>query len=474
MTGSPLQYQRLPLAYVEDSAQYFTLIRPLGRAVWLDSGFPTSQYGRYDILSAAPAVHFITQGSTTFIHTEEGFTASSEDPFLLVTDYLGELKQNLNSADTELPFVGGALGYFGYDLGRRLETLTSMAEIDVELPDMFIGIFPWAIIQDHHLKKSYLVINNTLAPSYNFLKITDICQNHEFLGVFHEPRNNINVNRKSFNISKFKEDINVKNYHSAVNKIQDYIHAGDCYQINFAQRFTASYQGDPLLAFLHLRSRLPSPFSGYIEFDDQAVVSISPERFILVDASRAMTQPIKGTIARGKTAEEDKANADWLENSLKNRAENLMIVDLLRNDFSKQCDEVQVPKFCELQSFTNVHHLVSSVIGKLRPNSHPLLLLRDAFPGGSITGAPKIRAMEIIEELEPTRRNIYCGSLGYMSCHGRMDTNIAIRTLVCANGKIHVWGGGGITADSDASEEYQETLAKVSLLMSSLEEQFSH
>ncbi len=177
---------------------------------------------------------------------------------------------------------------------------------------------------------------------------------------------------------------------------------------------------------------------------------------------------------RGATKEEDEANALWLENSLKNRAENVMIVDLLRNDLSKHCVNVRVPKLCELQTFANVHHLVSTVTGDLTNNATAIDVLRDAFPGGSITGAPKIRAMEIIEELEPSRRSLYCGSLGYVSVDGQMDTSIAIRTLVCDGNKIHCWGGGGIVADSETDQEYRESIAKVSVLMETLEQQFNN
>jgi para-aminobenzoate synthetase component 1 len=209
-----------------------------------------------------------------------------------------------------------------------------------------------------------------------------------------------------------------------------------------------------------------------MQLETGAVLSLSPERFIQVRGSEVETKPIKGTIKRGITPEEDAANAQWLQNSQKNRAENVMIVDLLRNDLSKHCANVRVPKLCELQTFANVHHLVSTVTGELKANASAIDVLRDAFPGGSITGAPKIRAMEIIEELEPTRRSLYCGSLGYISADGQMDTSIAIRTLVCDGNKIHCWGGGGIIADSETDQEYRESIAKVKVLMDTLEREF--
>jgi para-aminobenzoate synthetase component 1 len=210
-----------------------------------------------------------------------------------------------------------------------------------------------------------------------------------------------------------------------------------------------------------------------MELPSGAVLSLSPERFICVEQGKAETKPIKGTMPRGKSEVEDEYNAQQLANSAKDRAENLMIVDLLRNDLSKVCDSVAVPELFGLQSFANVHHLVSTVTGQLKPGKTALNLLESCFPGGSITGAPKIRAMEIIEELEPVRRSVYCGSIGYLSSCGNMDTNIAIRTLLRDGDQIHCWGGGGIVADSEVDEEYRESLAKVSLLMNTLEQHFS-
>jgi para-aminobenzoate synthetase component 1 len=462
------QLEIIPLEYRADSTDYFLMIRHLPHAVWLDSGLPTSQYAQYDIISAAPSMRWITTGCSTRIESATGIIESCDNPFDLLIKAL-PIKASPNAT---LPFSGGLLGYFGYDLGRRLENLPTVSKQDIHLPDMVAGLYPWAIVQNHAEKNCFLVINKGLDSAYNFLEITRLCQKPMDFTRFHEARNSINKSINPLKISKFKPLIKEDSYTNSIRRIQDYISAGDCYQVNYAQRFSANYTGDPLDAFLHLRQTLPSPFSGFMEFEGGALISISPERFIRSHGGVAETKPIKGTVARGHSPMQDQQHAEWLLNSEKNRAENLMIVDLLRNDFSKQCDAVTVDSFCELQSFTNVHHLVSTITGQLRSASHPLALLRDSFPGGSITGAPKIRAMEIIEELEPTRRSLYCGSLGYVSCHGEMDTSILIRTLVCSNGQIHCWGGGGITGDSDATEEYQETFAKVSLLMSALEREF--
>ena len=464
----------IPLVYQPDSAHWFAVVRHLPNAIWLDSGHPGSSYGRFDIIAAAPQCLLETSGTNTAIHHCDGrIEASAHDPFYLLKQLL---PIDQTTEDNPLPFIGGALGYFGYDLGRRLEVIPNLALDDVALPDMSVGIYPWAIVQDHTEQQGWLVINEglsrTLGGAYNFLEIEQLCAAQAKNTVFHDLKQALKSGDKSFKISDFKSNLNVSDYRDALARIQEYIRAGDCYQVNFAQRFSAEFSGDPFIAYLVLRDALPSPFSGFMQLDAGAVLSLSPERFIQVRGGDVETKPIKGTIKRGITPEEDAANAQWLQNSLKNRAENVMIVDLLRNDLSKHCANVRVPKLCELQTFANVHHLVSTVTGELQASASAIDVLRDAFPGGSITGAPKIRAMEIIEELEPTRRSLYCGSLGYISADGQMDTSIAIRTLVCDGNKIHCWGGGGIIADSETDQEYRESIAKVKVLMDTLEREF--
>jgi len=466
----------VPLVYQPDSTHWFAAVRHLPNAIWLDSGHPGSSYGRFDIIAAAPQCLLETRAANTSVRYCDGrIEESAQDPFYLLKQFLpvDQFPEPLNS---ELPFIGGALGYFGYDLGRRLETMPNLALDDISLPDMSVGIYPWAIVQDHSHQLSWLVINENLSQkiggAYNFLEIEQLCATQTKKPVFHDLKQALKSGYKFFKINNFKSNLNVSDYGDALEKIQSYIRAGDCYQVNFAQRFSAGFSGDPLIAYQVLRDALPSPFSGFMQLERGAVLSLSPERFIQVRGNDVETKPIKGTIKRGLTPEEDVANAEWLQNSLKNRAENVMIVDLLRNDLSKHCTNVRVPKLCELQTFANVHHLVSTVTGELKANASAIDVLRDAFPGGSITGAPKIRAMEIIEELEPTRRSLYCGSLGYISADGQMDTSIAIRTLVCDGDKIHCWGGGGIIADSETDQEYRESIAKVKVLMDTLEREF--
>jgi len=457
-----------PITYTQNSADWFSLIRHLSMPVWLDSGRPLSQYGRFDILSAAPAVTLDTYGDITHIEKDGIKESSKQNPFTL-------LKQHLPLDQPEIkgiPFCGGILGYFGYDLGRRLEKLPELTKHDIHLPDMCLGIYPWAIVQDHQEEKAWLVINRSMFSAYNFLEIEAICAQYGQINRFHDLKQTLKRGIKSFKINKFEHNLKVREYRLAFAKIQRYIDAGDCYQVNFAQRFSSAYEGDAFTAYCELRNSLPSPFSAYMEMKGGSILSFSPERFIKLEGNRAETKPIKGTIARGKTPEEDSANAASLQTSVKDRAENLMIVDLLRNDLSKVCDQVETTELFGLQSFANVHHLVSTITGLLKPHKNAYDLLANSFPGGSITGAPKIRAMQIIEELEPVRRSVYCGSLGYISACGNMDINIAIRTLVADKNNIYCWGGGGIVADSELDKEYQESIAKVQVLLSTLENNF--
>ena len=247
----------------------------------------------------------------------------------------------------------------------------------------------------------------------------------------------------------------------------DYIREGDCYQVNLAQRFSVDISGDPWDVYLQLRCNNPAPYACYLNLPEGAVLSTSPERFLNVINKQVETKPIKGTIRRSAYAYEDKALAEKLLESDKDRAENLMIVDLLRNDISKSCKlgSVAVPKLFALQSFATVHHLVSTITGQLDDEKHALDLLRGCFPGGSITGAPKLRAMQIIEELEPHRRHIYCGSIAYIGFDGNMDSNIAIRTLIMKDEKVYFWAGGGIVADSKVDVEYQECFDKAAAIL---------
>ena len=266
--------------------------------------------------------------------------------------------------------------------------------------------------------------------------------------------------------SDIQANFSPETYKKAFQKIKHYLKEGDCYQVNLTQRFSADCQGEPWAVYQVLREVNAAPFSAYIHFPHVNVLSSSPERFLKLTGRHVETKPIKGTRPRKVEDHENVAQIADLQNSAKDRAENVMIVDLLRNDISKVCENgsVHVPKLFDIESYSTVHHLVSTVTGTLALDQHALDLLKHCFPGGSITGAPKIRSMEVIEEIEPHRRGIYCGAIGYVGFNGNMDTNIAIRTLVESANTIRFWAGGGIVNDSVVEDEYQESFDKAAAL----------
>ncbi len=436
-------------------------IRPLGHAILLDSSQPDALGGRYDILSAAPdrVIRFGPTGLKVIDAQQQPLDTGALEPFAYLDHCLSELGSVQH--DDDLPFCGGLIGLFGYDLGRSLEQLPQQADADIDHPWLLVGRYLWAIIIDHQLRTCRLV-SHPLADSALLQQVQQRLEQP----ASHTPQ--------AFRLTTpFVSNLTADDYRNALQRIDDYIHAGDCYQINFAQRFKAAYEGDTWQAYRALRQIAPTPFAAFMDMPEGSILSLSPERFLLSDRhGQVETRPIKGTRPRGQTAAEDQALADELLNSPKDRAENLMIVDLLRNDLSRNCapGSIRVPELFSIEPYPNVHHMVSVVTGELQAGASPLQLLRDSFPGGSITGAPKIRAMEIIDELEPQRRSIYCGSIGYISCCGRMDTSITIRTLLCREGSIYCWAGGGIVADSQIEEEYQETFNKVNNLINCLQQ----
>jgi len=447
------------LSCQQNTEQLFERIRHLPRPVLLDSSFESNGTQRFDIMSAAPITTLTTRNGRTSLRTSTQSEEISGSPFELLKHQLEKMTE-VDSNGVELPFHGGALGYLSYDLGRQLETLPTLAEADIDIPTLDIGIYLWAVICDHHLNKTYFIAH----PS------CDITVRNEMLALLSNSPSTT-TNSADFTLTTaFKSNMTPTQYKEKYHRIIDYIKAGDCYQVNLAQRFKAGYHGDEWQAYRRLSQRTDAPFSAFMKTEDYALVSLSPERFILVQGDQVETKPIKGTRPRDADPEKDLQYAQLLKNSAKDRAENLMIVDLLRNDLSKACElgSVNVPKLFDIEGYTNVHHMVSTVQGKLAADKHTLDLLEGSFPGGSITGAPKLRSMEIIEELEPHRRTAYCGSMVYIDCNGNMDSSILIRTLVCHKNQIYCWGGGGIVADSDADKEYSETLVKVSHLMEGL------
>jgi para-aminobenzoate synthetase component 1 len=443
VTSRPTLF-RLP--YAEHSAHWFLRVRHLGHAVWLDSAWPYSQRGRYDIISAAPL-------ATLDPTAVEPFAAAQQ----LLSDHL--TADPCPEPGTEIPFSGGLLGLFGYELGRALEQMPAQSKPQPAFPSAWVGVYSWAIVVDHQKRETTLALRpETPAP----LRAQILASINAAESV--PPANAFAL------ASAWRDEFPEPDYRAAFAQLQSYIRAGDCYQVNLARRFSAGFGGDPFAAYLRLREIAAAPFSAYLENEAGAVLSLSPERFLAAENGELLTQPIKGTAPRSTDPETDRQLAASLQQSEKNRAENLMIVDLLRNDLGRSCapGSIRVEQLFELQSFATVHHLVSSIRGQLRPDLNALDALRNCFPGGSITGAPKIRAMQIIDELEPHARSVFCGAIGYVDAGGRMDTNITIRTLLACEQTLYAWAGGGIVADSRADDELRETRDKIEPLLRAL------
>jgi para-aminobenzoate synthetase component 1 len=440
------------LPYCPDSCALFERVRELPGAALLDSNMPRSASGRYDIITADPA----NNGLPT-LHAGAS-EQQCRDYFDDLGRYLRERYAGIQPAAEEIPFCGGILGYLSYDLGNGLHRAAHPG--GAVGPASTLQAYDWCLLQDHLLRRAVLVALPWVSPS----------QRRELLArLRHSPvRSDAGFALESPFISNLSEE----QYRVAFDRIQAYIRDGDCYQVNLAQRFRAAYSGDPWSAYLALRHAAAPPFAAYLELaGGDAVLSLSPERFLSLHGHHVETSPIKGTRPRHADPQADALAANELRDSEKDRAENLMIVDLLRNDLGRSCvaGSIHVDRLFELQSFPTVHHLVSTVMGELRSDRQSTDLLRDSFPGGSITGAPKRRAMQIIAELEPDPREVYCGSILYISADGRMDSSIAIRTLLCRDGEIFCWAGGGIVADSRWRQEYQETFDKVGKLLETLE-----
>ncbi|MDD5455231.1 MAG: anthranilate synthase component I family protein, partial [Candidatus Ratteibacteria bacterium] len=419
------------------------------------SGIKNSKWGRYSFLTAFPYMVFKSKGKETSIMVDNEETKKKGNPFNILREIYTEQsgRQNLPSS---LPFTGGILGYFGYDMGFTLEKIPQYAIDDLKLPDCILPFYDWVLYWDHKTKESFLLWMGTDKNKKNKIK--------ELLN------KNVSYSEKetSFynNYSNFQSNFEKEDYLNAIVKAKDYIKQGDIFQVNLSQRFSCPYNDSAFELFEKLAFINPAPFSAFLNFPEVSVISSSPERFLYLNRNKIHTRPIKGTRPRGKNKEEDKRLAEELLNSAKDRAELIMIVDLERNDLGKFCyyGTVRVhpvgkksfnrisngaEKLIELEMHPTVFHTVSTVKGIVADGITPVDCAKYCFPGGSITGAPKVRSMEIIEELEPTKRNIYTGAIGYISFNKRMDLNIAIRTIIIRNNVAYFQVGGGIVADSD-------------------------
>jgi para-aminobenzoate synthetase component 1 len=455
----------------------------LPHLLFLDSAERHPERGRYSYVTADPVALIVRSVGDLARH----------DPF---DDGWFDYPRIERPRGIELPpFLGGWAGLLGYGLGRAFDRQPLPRTDEFEAPVLALGVYDWVIAFDHEADRAWLVSTGqdhgqTFASQREAAIFrADIVKKclagrdiSWYLGEGERRWPDQPIDQPGCACptpqhplpgfhgvtSNFSRD----GYLAAVRRAIEYTHAGDCFQVNLSQRLLAPLTVHPLELYGRLRKTNPAPFACYFDAGDFQIVSASPERFLQVSPNgEVVTKPIKGTRPRGKTPNEDAANVRDLITSPKDRAENVMIVDLLRNDLGRVCEygSVTVPKVCEVESYRDVHHLVSEVRGKLRPGMTPFDLLRAAFPGGSVTGAPKVRAMEIIAELESTARGPYCGSVGFVGFDGSMDTNILIRTFTAGRGWLQFPVGGGIVADSDPEREYEETLHKAAGLLRALQ-----
>lgn len=441
----------------------FRRLSGLPHVVFFDSAMRHPQLGRYSFVAADP-VEWLT------------VLANRSDAFQQLADRVAMLPQ---TAHTDLPpFQGGWAGLFGYELAGSLERVPRAPVDEFGIPALAVGLYDVVVAFDHQENTAWLIsqgIPETDEAARRERAADRIAQFRKQLQV--GEYSECGGNRSSYSPLSAEQlapqfavegrvgltsNFSADGYRRAVKQVIDYIHAGDAFQVNLSQRLLHAAVDSSIELYCRLRDRNPAPFAGYLDGGEWQIASASPERFIRIENGQVETRPIKGTRGRSPYPVADMFTGDVLRASEKDRAENVMIVDLLRNDLSRTCrpDSVRVSQLCGLETYEYVQHLVSVVEGTLRPKCMPLDVLRTSFPGGSVTGAPKIRAMEIIAELEPTVRGAYCGSLGYLAAGGRMDTSILIRTITAARGWWQMPVGGGIVAQSSPQDEYDETWHK--------------
>ena len=452
----------VPLLPPPDPLESCARLAGLPGLVFLDSASQHPETGRYSFLSADPVRSFRADGGRTEERDQAAWRPVSGNVLDAIQRVLAPLRRG--PVEGVPPFQGGIAGFLGYEFGGVLERLPAPKPGNAGVPDALFGLYDLTLAWDHRDGRAWLVstgIDASGAASAERAAARAALVRARLAARLPAPPY-MPADPQVELTSTFTR----QRYLEAVQRVRDYILAGDVFQVNLSQRFDAAFAGDPLALYARLRRATPAPFAGYLDGGDFQIVSASPERFLLVEGDRVETRPIKGTRPRGATPSLDDALASELSASPKDRAENVMIVDLLRNDLSRVCrpGTVRATGRLALERHPTVHHLVSTVEGRLREGAGGVALLRAAFPGGSITGAPKVRAMEIIAELEPAARGPYCGAMGYLSLTGAMDTSILIRTCVVRNGRVSFSAGGGIVADSDPAAEYAETLDKARAL----------
>jgi para-aminobenzoate synthetase component 1 len=453
-----------------DALWCFEAFAPRPYSFFLDSGMDAQKLGRYSFMGSDPFLVLRSRGNSVTLVKDWQEEVSQGNPFDILGGFLKTY--TLDSRMSPVPFTGGAVGYFSYDLCRFIERLPSRAVDDLNLPECYLGFYDLVVAFDHLENKTYIV--STGFPELDEAK--RLCRAAERLQelrswIMMAPPPVDSASENPPRSAALKANFTHKHYLAAVARAREFICAGDIFQVNISQRFETEISVPPYELYKKLRKINPAPFANYFNFDGVSIVGASPERFLKLRGDVVETRPIKGTKPRGRTPEADKILGESLLKSAKDRAENIMIVDLQRNDIGRVCryGTVKVTELAILETYPTVFHLTSTVVGQLREGKGLIDLLKAAFPGGSVTGAPKVRAMEIIDELEPTRRGVYTGSLGYLSFGGDMDLNIVIRTIIIKDGKACFQVGGAIVYDSEPESEYIETLDKGRALMRALD-----
>ncbi len=452
-------------------AQVYEIFKTSDYSFILDSGTHEYDLGEYAFMGGDPFLVVTSKGSDVKI------TYRDSSDVLINADVLEVIRKILSDYRIEnnilpVPFCGGGVGYFSYDLGRTLEKILNKAENDINVPDCCLAFYDLVIAYSYSQNKFYVVSTGFPEKGLKGEKRAEERLKLVLgrLRALKGKKFNNYIVSSSINGGDIRSNFTKASYLRTVDRIKEYIAAGDIYQVNLSQRFTCDLCMDSFELYKCLTKINPAPFGGFLNFGEESIISVSPERFLCLKDGVVRTRPMKGTRPRGKIKKEDERLKNDLLKSEKDKAELMMIVDLERNDIGRVCEygSIYLESRRDIEKYSTVFQTTSTVRGRLSKGKDRIDLLKACFPGGSITGAPKIRAMEIIEELEPTRRGIYTGSLGYLSFSGEMDLNILIRTLVAKKNEIRFQVGGGIVADSDPESEYQETLDKAKALFSAL------
>jgi anthranilate synthase component 1 len=475
-TGNAIPVRMTFVDDCETPVSAFLKLRDGGPCFLLESA-EQGRLGRYSFLGFRPrAMLRYADGELRewrgdlAAHAPPLATAEVADPYGAVSDYLAAYR--LPSIDDLPPFAGGAVGFFGYDLVRTVEPLSEPNPDPIGLPDMALMVSDVLVIFDH-MRHELTLMAYAFADEEAGLEaayasavgtLTDLRE--RLRGPVPRPAASANGRPTEFSSNMTREQ-----FEANVRRIIEYIHAGDAFQVVPSQRFSAPTPVEAFSIYRGLRTVNPSPYMYFLDFGDFQVAGASPEPLVKVTGRRVETRPIAGTYPRGESEEEDRRRADELLRDPKERAEHVMLVDLGRNDLGRVCEfgSVEVDEFMIVEAYSHVHHIVSQVSGTLRPDVTAMDALRAVLPAGTLSGAPKVRAMQIIDELEPHKRGSYGGAIGYLGFNGDLDTAIHIRTVVVKDGTVHVQAGGGTVADAKPDYEYRESISKAKAVFAAVE-----